>query len=64
MNIGADLDTLTGYSLRVQTHREYVAVESPNLSMPLATKFDQTKKIKKLAKNKRNQNNNLAKNFL
>ena len=36
----------------------------PILSMPMATKFDQRKKIKKLVKNKRNQNNNLAKNFL
>jgi len=33
-------------------------------SMPMATKFDQTKKIKKLPKNKRNRKNNLAKNFL
>ena len=51
-------------SQRVQTLREYVAVESLILSMPMATKFDQRKKIKKLVKNKRNQNNNLAKNFL
>ena len=51
-------------SQRVQTLREHVAVESPILSMPMATKFDQRKKIKKLVKNKRNQNNNLAKNFL
>jgi hypothetical protein len=34
------------------------------LSMPMATKFDQRKKIKNLVKNKRNQINNLAKNFL
>jgi hypothetical protein len=34
------------------------------LLMPMATKFDQRKKIKKLAKHKRNQKNNLAKNFL
>ncbi len=46
-----------------ETLREYVAVESPILSMPMATKFDQRRKIKKLIKNKRNQNNNLAKNF-
>ena len=46
-----------------KTLREYVAVESPILSMPMARKFDQTKKIKKLVKNKINQNN-LAKNFL
>jgi hypothetical protein len=32
--------------------------------MPMATKFDQRKKIKKLAKNKRNQINTLAKNFI
>jgi hypothetical protein len=51
-------------SQRVQTLREHVAVESPILSMPMATKLDQRKKIKKLVKNKRNQNNNLAKNFL
>jgi hypothetical protein len=31
--------------------------------MPMATKFAQRKKIKKLVKNKRNQKNNLAKNF-
>jgi hypothetical protein len=34
------------------------------LLMPMATTFDQRKKIKKLAKHKRNQKNNLAKNFL
>ncbi len=51
-------------SQRVQTLREYVAVESPILSMPMAKKFDQRKQNKKLVKNKRNQNNNLAKNFL
>jgi hypothetical protein len=34
------------------------------LLMPMATKFDQRKKIKKPAKHKRNQKNNLAKNFL
>ena len=34
------------------------------LLMPMATKFDQRKKIKKLVKNKRNQKNNLAKNYL
>jgi hypothetical protein len=34
------------------------------LLMPMATKFDQRKKIKKLTKHKRNQKNNLAKNFL
>jgi hypothetical protein len=39
-------------SQRVQTLREYVAVESPILSMPMATKFDQRKKIKKLVKTK------------
>jgi hypothetical protein len=32
--------------------------------MTMATKFDQRKKIKNLVKNKRNQKNNLAKNFL
>ena len=42
-------------SQRVQTLREYVASESLILSMPMATKFDQRKKIKKLAKHKRNQ---------
>jgi hypothetical protein len=31
--------------------------------MPMATKFDQTNKIKKLPKKKRNRKNNLAKNF-
>jgi hypothetical protein len=41
-------------SQRVQTLREYVAVESLILSMPMATKFAQRKKIKKLVKNKRN----------
>jgi delta-aminolevulinic acid dehydratase/porphobilinogen synthase len=51
-------------SQRVQTLRENLAVESLILSMLMATKFDQRKKIKKLAKNKRNQKNNLAKNFL
>jgi hypothetical protein len=51
-------------SQRLQTLREYVAVESPILSMPMATKFDLRKKIKKMVKNKRNQNNNLANNFL
>jgi hypothetical protein len=40
------------------------AVESLILSMPIATKFAQKKKIKKLVKNKRNHKNNLAKNFL
>jgi hypothetical protein len=34
------------------------------IPMPMATKFAQRKKIKKLAKHKRNQKNNLAKNFL
>jgi hypothetical protein len=32
--------------------------------MPMATKFEQTKKIKKLPKHKRNRKNNLAKKFL
>jgi hypothetical protein len=32
--------------------------------MPMAKKFDQRKKIKKLINNKRKQKNNLAKNFL
>jgi hypothetical protein len=32
--------------------------------MPMVTKFAQRKKIKKLVKNKRNQKNSLAKNFL
>jgi hypothetical protein len=40
------------------------SVESLILSMPMATKFDQRKKIKNLVENKRNQKNNLAKNFL
>jgi len=51
-------------SQRVKTLREYVVVESIFLSMQMATKFDQTNKIKKLPKNKRNRKNNLAKNFL
>ncbi len=51
-------------SQRVQTLREHVAVESLILSMPMETWFDQRKKIKKLVKNRRNQKNNLAKNFL
>jgi hypothetical protein len=51
-------------SQRVQTLRENVAVESLILSMPMATKFAQRKKIKQLLKNKRNHKNNLAKNFL
>ena len=51
-------------SQRVQTLREKLVVESLILLMPMATKFDQRKKIKKLVKNKRNQKNNLAKNFL
>ena len=49
---------------RVQTLREYAAVESHILSMLMATKFAQRKKIKQLVKNKINQKNNLAKNFL
>jgi hypothetical protein len=32
--------------------------------MPMATKFDQRKKIKNLVENKRNEKNNLAKKFL
>jgi hypothetical protein len=51
-------------SKRVQTFREYVAVKSLILSMPMATKSDQRQKIKKLVKNKSNQINNLAKNNL
>ncbi len=43
----------------VQTLREKLAIESLILLMPMATKFDQRKKI-----NIRNQKNNLAKNFL
>ncbi len=39
-------------SQRVQTLREYVAVESPILSMLMATKFDQRKKIKNWSKTK------------
>jgi hypothetical protein len=42
-------------SQQVQTFREKLAVESLILSMPMATKFDQRKKIKKLAISKRNQ---------
>jgi hypothetical protein len=51
-------------SQRVQTLRENLAVESLIISMPMATKFVQRKIIKKLVENKRNQKNNLAKNFL
>ncbi len=61
-NAGTEDSSKLRKSQRVQTLRKYVAVESPILSMPMAIKFDQTKKIKKLVKNKRNQNN-LAKNF-
>ena len=57
-------DSVVLKSQRVQTLREKLAVESLILLMPMATKFDQRKKIKKLAKHKRNQKNNLAKNFL
>jgi hypothetical protein len=42
-------------SKRVQTLREYVAVESLIISMPMATKIDQRKKIKKLVKTKKIQ---------
>ena len=48
---------------RVQTPLEKLVVESLILWMPMATKFDQRKKIKILAKHKRNQTNNSAKNF-
>ncbi len=51
-------------SQRVQTLRDNLAVESLILSMLMVTKFDQTKKIKKIPKHKRNRKNNLAKNFL
>jgi hypothetical protein len=46
-------------SKRVPTLQENLAVESHILSIPMATKFDQRKKIKKLVENKRNQKNNL-----
>ncbi len=49
---------------QMQILREHVAVESPILSIPMATQFDQRKKIKNLVKNKRNQKNDLAKNYL
>jgi hypothetical protein len=48
---------------QIQQH-ELLKQLNPILSMPMATKFDQIRKIKKLVKNKRNQNNNLANNFL
>jgi hypothetical protein len=51
-------------SQRVQTLQENLAVESLIISMPMATKSSRQKIIKKLVKNKRNQKNNLAKNFL
>ncbi len=51
-------------SQRVQNLRVNLAVESLILSMPIETKFDQTKKIKKIPEHKRNRKNNLANNFL
>jgi hypothetical protein len=56
---------LLGFKRLVDTNQEFYKIYLLALKrMPMATKFDQRKKIKKLAKHKRNQKNNLAKNFL